>query len=137
MTGTIQGGCLCGAVRYEVRGAFGRTGHCHCSICRRFHGAAFVTWTFVSPEQFHWVKGADCVRAYKSSANHERLSCEHCGSRLAAGSPGQVFEVVLASVDGDPGVRPAEHIFVDSRAPWHEITDDLKQWSALPADMQA
>jgi hypothetical protein len=45
---------------------------------------------------------------------------------------GQITEVVFGTVDGDPGVRPSEHIFVASKAPWHEITDALPQFEGWP-----
>lgn len=128
----IRGGCLCGAVRYEIGGAFLMAGHCHCSMCRKAHGAAFATWAFFEPGQFRWTSGEEFLTAHASSANTERCFCKVCGSPLVATHGGVVGEVVLGSVDGDPGVRPAEHIFVGSKAPWFEITDQLPRHEAWP-----
>lgn len=61
---TIEGGCLCGSVRYAITGPLGPAGHCHCSICRKAHGAAFATWVFVEPDQFRWSAGAELVGRY-------------------------------------------------------------------------
>lgn len=128
----ISGGCLCGSVRYEISGPFKMAGHCHCSMCRKSHGAAFVTWGMVDPDQFHWTSGEEFIEAYESSPGRGRCFCRKCGSPLAATHSGKVTEVVLGTVDGDPGVRPGEHIFVGSKAPWYEITDALPQFEEWP-----
>lgn len=131
----IGGSCLCGAVRYEITGPLNGAGHCHCSMCRKAHGAAFATWTFIDPAQFRWTAGTGDVGRYASSPGNERCFCRRCGSPLAVAHSGEVREVVLANVDGDPGVRPAEHIFTGSKAPWHEITDGLPQHREWPPGM--
>lgn len=128
----IKGRCLCGVVSYEITGSLGRTGHCHCSMCRRSHGAAFVTWTLIDPDQFQWTSGVEFVEAYQSSLARERCFCKKCGSPLVATHSGKVTEVVLGSVEGDPGVRPGEHIFVGFKAPWYEVTDALPQFEEWP-----
>ncbi len=129
---TIRGSCLCGTVRFEIEGPLAGAGHCHCSMCRKAHGAAFATWGFVDPEDFRWKAGKAAVTAYPSSPGRERLFCSKCGSPVAAMHNGKVSEVVLGSVDGDPGVRPREHIFMESNACWHTITDELPQFERWP-----
>jgi hypothetical protein len=133
---TIQGSCLCQAVRYEVGAPLGRTGHCHCSICRKAHGAAFATWAGVDPEQFRWTAGAELVAGFASSPGRERCFCRQCGSPLAATHGGRVHEIVVGSIDGDPGIRAREHIFVASKAPWYEINDALPQAAEWPSDLE-
>ena len=132
----IGGSCLCGAVRYEISGAFRLIGHCHCSMCRKSHGAAFATWGIVGPDQFQWTSGAEFVEAYGSSPGRERCFCRKCGSPLASAHAGKVTEVVVGTVDGDPGARPREHIFVGSKAPWYEIADALPQHQQWPPGME-
>jgi hypothetical protein len=132
----IRGSCLCGVVRYEISGSFAGAGHCHCSICQKSHGAAFATWAFVDPDAFRWTSGADALVRYASSPGRERCFCGKCGSPLASVHHGKVGEVVLASVDGDPGVRPREHIFVGSKASWDEIADALPQHPAWPPGLE-
>ena len=131
----IRGSCLCKAVQYEIDGELGPTGHCHCSMCRKAHGAAYVTWVLIEPDQFRWITGEEMVQRYASPDGHERCFCGACGSSLAAGQNGRVSEVALGTVDGDPGVRPEAHIFVGSKAPWHVITDDLPQHDEWPPGM--
>lgn len=130
-----QGSCQCGAVSYEVIGSFSAVGHCHCSICRKSHGAAFATWAMVDPNQFRWTSGVELITAYSSAPGRERLFCKICGSPLVATHAGKVTEVVLGTVDGDPGVRPSDHIFVGSKALWYEITDALPQFEEWPPGM--
>ena len=132
---TTKGSCLCGTVRYEITGSIAAIGHCHCSICRKSHGAAFATWAMVEPNQFRWTSGVESITAYPSSPGRERCFCTTCGSPLVATHSGKVTEVVLGTVDGDPGVRPREHIFVGSKAPWYEITDALVQFESWPPGM--
>lgn len=129
---TIRGSCLCGAVGYEVTAPFRFLGHCHCSMCRKSNGAAFATWCILQPGSFRWTSGEHFVQAYESSPGTSRCFCRQCGSALASAHDGLVGEVVVASVDGDPGARPREHIFVGSKANWHEITDTLPQHDASP-----
>jgi hypothetical protein len=124
------GSCLCGGVRYEVTGALGPVAMCHCGMCRKASGTAFATNASVAEDGFRVLAGEELVRGYESSPGATRSFCGRCGSPLwkrdAAKMPGQV-RIRLGSLDDDPGVRPAFHWAVDSKAPWYEITDDLPQ----------
>lgn len=131
---TIEGSCLCRGVRYAIDGTLGPVGHCHCSMCRKAHGAAYATWGLMQPGQFRWIAGEDLVACFADGGN-ERYFCKQCGASLAAGRGGDVTEVALGTVDGDPGARPEAHIFVGSKAPWHTITDDLPQFDEWPPGM--
>jgi len=126
----ITGGCLCGGVRYEVRGAFLRASHCHCSRCRRHSGAAAGTQGRVLREEFALLRGAELVRAYRPEGGAVKAFCSVCGSSLFGGSwpDGPEVTIRLGSVDGDPGIRPQYHTFVGSKAPWADILDDLPQY---------
>lgn len=132
----LTGNCLCGSVRYAIDGAIDAAGHCHCSICRKAHGAAFATWAFIDPDRFRWTAGEEHVASHGSSPGHRRGFCRHCGSPLVAMHDGRVTEVVIASIDGDPGVRPSQHVFVASKACWHDITDTLPRAAEWPPGMQ-
>lgn len=134
---TIHGSCLCKAVTYEIAGDFQVIGNCHCGICRKANGAAYVTWGIADPTHFKWVKGENNLAIFESSPGRQRIFCKTCGASLASAHEGVVGEVVLGSVDGDPGGKPAEHIFVGSKAEWHDITDALPQHAAWPPGMEA
>jgi hypothetical protein len=127
----IRGGCLCGAVRYEVRGRFLRAGHCHCSRCRKHSGTSVCTQGRVRREQFTLCSGAESVRVYQPPGGGSvKAFCEVCGSSLFGGSwpVGSEVSIRLGSVDADPGIRPQYHTFVGSKAVWDEINDDLPQF---------
>ena len=106
-------------------------------MCRKAHGAAFVTWGTVQRSEFQWLSGEELVKHYRSSSVAERLFCAECGSSLMVlyeGEP-EIGWVTLGTVDGDPKCRPGYHIFVGSKAPWFEITDGLPQndtWGQSP-----
>lgn len=130
----IEGGCLCGKVRYEVAGTLFNADHCHCSMCRRQHGAAFATYAEFSPGDFEWTAGEDHVKIYETKGGGGWCFCSECGSSLAGTENGRITTITLGTVDGDPGIEPALHIFVGSRARWHQITDDLPQFEERPPD---
>jgi hypothetical protein len=132
----INGSCLCGAVSYEITGSFRLIGNCHCSMCRKSHGAAFATWGIIEPDQFMWTFGEEFVQKYQSSPERQRCFCRKCGSPLVSMHSGTVGEVVVGTLDNDPGTRPREHIFVRSKAPWYEITDALPQSEEWPPGLE-
>jgi hypothetical protein len=132
----IRGSCLCKGVKFEIHGKLGRSSHCHCSMCRKAHGAAFGTYAAVRKEDFKVTAGAGLIARYRSSLWVERTFCSRCGSRLQFISNEQpdIVDVALGVLDDDPGIRVPYHIFVASKAPWYEIADDLPQYpeSAKP-----
>jgi len=123
----IRGGCLCGSIRYEVRGPVGRVNNCHCIMCRKAHGAAFVTYGRVKAEDFVLLSGADDLGSYQSSEPVTRTFCKKCGSSLQfiVAEWLEIFGLALGTLDDDPCVRPSKHIFVDFKAPWFDIIYDL------------
>ena len=133
--GALAGSCLCGAVRFEISGDPLMMVNCHCSRCRRGRSAAYATNLFVLPEQLRWLEGESAVRVF-DLPGAERFGinfCPTCGGavpRLSA-RIGRV-NVPAGSLDGDPGMAPAYHIFVASKAPWVEINDDLPRYGEAP-----
>lgn len=125
----LRGSCLCGRIRYEVRGPVGRVSHCHCSMCRKAHGAAFATYGRVERSEFVLICGADDIGSYESSPGVRRTFCKRCGSNLQFISDKRpsTLSLALGSLDDDPNVEASLHIFVGSKAPWFRITDNLPQ----------
>jgi hypothetical protein len=76
----ITGGCLCGAVRYELVGPIALVGHCHCSICRRHSGAAHGTFARAPATGFRWLAGEDHVDRFQTSPKIRRAFCRVCGA---------------------------------------------------------
>jgi hypothetical protein len=128
----IQGGCLCGGIRYEIDGPLSEVSNCHCSMCRRFHGAAFATYGKVGADHFHWLSGQELLQVYETTPGTGWAFCRVCGSSLGVPTDGKLSDLTLGTLDADPGVRPAEHIFVGSKAGWYDITDDLPQHDTWP-----
>lgn len=128
----IKGRCLCGGVRYEITGVLFAASHCHCSMCRRQHGAAFSTYAKFNPDGFKWISGEDLVKVYETSSGAGWCFCSDCGSSLAATDKGKITSVTLGTVEGDPGIKIESHIFVGSMASWHEINDSLPQFDEWP-----
>jgi len=131
---TIKGGCLCGKVHYQVTGPLIGADHCHCSMCRRQHGAAFSTYANFNPGDFSWIAGEQLVKIYETSAGGGWCFCSACGSTLAGTDNGEITAITLGTVEGDPGIRPESHIFVGSKARWLDINDDLPQFEQRPPD---
>ena len=132
----IQGGCLCGRVSYEADGAISDLSHCHCSMCRKLHGAAFATFAGVARDRFRWSAGDENLGTYASSDKTDRKFCKVCGSQLAVfykPDPDLVY-LTMGTVDGEPDCPPDYHQFSGSKAPWHEITDGKPQHDTWPPD---
>ena len=128
----IRGSCLCRGVRFEIRGKLTGASHCHCSMCRKAHGAAFGTYAAAKAADFLVVSGEDLITRYHSSPGIVRTFCARCGSTLQwlRESKPEIVDIALGVLDDDPGVRPAAHIYVGSKAPWYEITDALPRHEA-------
>jgi hypothetical protein len=89
-------------------------------MCRRAHGAGFVTWAGFAQDSFDLTEGADLLARYESSAAAVRSFCSRCGTPLFFQSrrwPGEVH-VTLASLDSTAGLEPQAHAYWGSRAAW-------------------
>ena len=128
----LTGGCLCGAVRYEIRGAPLAMYHCHCAQCRRANGASFATNVIARHAEFALTAGAEHVARYESSPRKHRHFCARCGSPLwsHADATAAFVSVRCGTLDGDPGLRPSAHIFAPSKAPWTVLCDGLREHAA-------
>ncbi len=130
MTGsdTVTGRCLCGAVEFELRLPSKWCAHCHCSMCRRAHGAGYVTWAGFESDHFILNKGDHHLKWYESSPGARRGFCGTCGSTMLFESqrwPGETH-VALACIEGPIDREPAAHAFFDAHVHWMPI-DDLRK----------
>jgi hypothetical protein len=124
----IRGSCSCGGVRYEAD-RVAMMSHCHCSVCRKATGAAFATWAHVEAKDFRFVQGEDLITKHRNAEGMGREFCSICGSPVP-GKPDHMktWSIPAGTFDDDPGVRPALHVFVTSRAHWWTIDDELPQF---------
>jgi len=127
----LDGRCECGAVRYRVEDAFEYAMNCHCSRCRAGTGSAFKPFGGIQREKLEVVEGPDRLLVWgDDEGNHTR--CGVCGSLLySVVRDGHWVHVALGSLADEPSIRPQGHIFVGSKEPWFEITDDLPQYDEL------
>ena len=128
-TSPVPGACLCGAVRFEIEPPTVFCAHCHCSMCRRAHGAGYVTWIGIPYERFRLVAVAERLVRYRSSEHGTRSFCGSCGSSLFCESTlhPDYLDVVLANLDG-ASEAPQAHFYFDDRAPWVRVADDLPRF---------
>jgi len=131
---SASGSCLCGAVEFRVYFPTRWCVHCHCSMCRIAHGAAFVTWVGVLRDQFEFISGEKHLNWYGSSEPASRGHCNRCGSSLLFQSSrweGEIH-VTLASFVNAIDRSPAAHVFFDNHVDWAKLGDDLKRYPETP-----
>jgi hypothetical protein len=125
------GSCLCGAVRYEVKGPYAWMAHCHCTMCRKHHGTLHSTTLGAAKENFRWLSGEADIVHYRSSPAFERPFCKHCGSAVPEVGNENVL-VPAGTMTSRVEMKPSAHIFVASKSPMCEITDSLRQFDEYP-----
>jgi hypothetical protein len=129
----LNGRCYCGAVEYVVEDAFLYAAYCHCSKCRRFTGSAFSAFGGIEIDKLAVRTGApELVKLWESPTGYDSF-CRRCLSPLySIVRERKYVHVRLGSLVDPPSRKPDHHIYVGSKAPWHEITDDLPQYDELP-----
>ncbi|WP_437793473.1 GFA family protein [Sorangium sp. So ce693] len=129
----LNGACYCGAVRFEVDDAFGYAFYCHCSRCRRRTGAACAAVGGIEIDRLRVTAGREHLLRVGESEDGYRCLCKQCFSPVYDVVREQRFaHVQLGTLDGAPTKGPDHHIYVGSRAPWHQITDAFPQFEELP-----
>ncbi|MCE9615837.1 MAG: GFA family protein [Lentisphaerae bacterium] len=128
---TLTGGCHCGGVRYELTGAIQRFAYCHCDDCRKIGGAAYAAALVADAAGFTITSGESLLTPYPSSPGKYRRFCRVCGSHVYATMEQRPNIVIVraGTLDAPPAdLRPQMHIWVDAKAPWYDIHDDLPQF---------
>jgi hypothetical protein len=112
-----SGGCLCGAIRYEVYGDAMQTSLCHCEDCRRASGAPAVAWTFFPPNSLRWIQGSPREIRF---AGRVRSFCADCGSPLLFADPAlpQFTEVNTCTLDEPTAFPPGDQCWMVDEIPW-------------------
>ncbi|MGB1090483.1 MAG: GFA family protein [Oceanobacter sp.] len=125
------GSCLCGSIKYSVSHIEERMAHCHCSMCRKFHGAAFSTYGEAKKSNFNWLFGEELIKEYLGVNGTKRLFCSNCGSSLIfipSDDNGQNIEFSLGTLDSDIHQEPDAHIYTNHGASWYKVTDGLPEF---------
>ncbi len=129
-----KGGCLCGAVRFEVTGPINDIVFCHCTECRRVQGSAFATNGWVAANHFKITSGKELLATYAHIPSKTKHFCKLCASPIMSINEPNTdqIRVRLGTFDGEVEERPKCHIFTAFKANWYQINDDLPQYKAWP-----
>lgn len=122
-----KGSCLCGTVKYEIAAPIERITHCHCTMCRKAHGAAFGSYATVARTAFRFTEGETMVAEYASSPDVIRTFCRRCGATLqwSMTSRSETVGIAVGTLDTPLDPPPQQHIFAASKADWYRIEDAL------------
>jgi hypothetical protein len=121
----VTGGCLCGAVRFELSEPPTDAGYCHCTRCQGRTGGGSSLQARIEGETFRFVAGEEHVQCWQPDAGFAKCFCRECGAHLFSHNDDwSKVSVRLAAFDEDPGVRPQWRAFTNYAAPWEPIPDD-------------
>ena len=129
-----QGSCLCGTVRYEIRGELGPGYFCHCGRCRKASGSAFGANAMIASSDFSVTSGHASFKCFQAATGLKRYFCGECGSPIMSvrDTQPEVMRIRLGTLD-TPVTKPSvAHIFSASKAAWDVIHDDLPQHAERP-----
>lgn len=133
----ITGNCQCGNLRYEVAGPLGPVAHCHCTFCRRVHGAAFTTVALVPAAAVSWQSSSGEPSRFRTPLGNVRHFCGLCAAPLWNRAPAEgLAAVVVASLAAEFQPSPWMHVNTESKAPWFTINDPLPQFLEWPAPLE-
>jgi hypothetical protein len=123
-----KGGCLCGALRYQVEVEPLDTGYCHCELCRKSTGAPLLMWATFPDASFRYSAGAPTI--YRSSEWGQREFCGTCGTQVCYRDTrsAESVDVNVGSLDEPAAISPRCHIFTGAQLPWLSIDDDLPRY---------
>jgi hypothetical protein len=128
----LKGRCGCRAVAFEVADGFVEAYNCHCSNCRATTGSYFKPWGEIDPQNMKVTKGADSLVVQGDANARHAVRCQECFSLLYwTGYEGKI-RIPYGTLADEPTLKPTGHIFVGSKASWHEILDDLPQYEGSP-----
>ena len=125
----LSGSCMCGTIKYKLRGKPLVTYYCHCGKCRKQSGSSYATNVVVRTEDFVIVAGRESLASWESSPGKRRHFCSGCGSPIYShgGGTKHIVSVRCGTLDSELPLNPSVHAFVASKANWVEITDGLPQ----------
>jgi hypothetical protein len=127
----MTGQCACGAVSFEITEPFVTAGYCHCKRCQRRSGALWSVNAMVPARGFEVVSGGEHVRTWEPPDGIPKAFCDRCGGQLYSDG-GDHIGVRLGLLDGDPGIRPEWHQWLDSAPDWDPVPDDgLKRYQGM------
>ena len=135
MQQTHTGSCLCGNVKFEMKGDFKQFFFCHCSRCRKMSGSAHCANLFAPGAKLRWLSGENKLSFYQlEGTNFARNFCSTCSTPLPRYVKTRDIVVVPAGcLDSDVDISPQAHIFTDSKGNWDEVLNDIPCFEQRPA----
>ncbi|MGB3401726.1 MAG: GFA family protein [Microcoleaceae cyanobacterium] len=145
----MKGSCVCGAIEFEVTEIPNMVFNCHCTRCRKSHGAAFATQAFAIRDSLKFIRGEaeswrcrltsrqtfqeEVLKEYESTGGI-RTFCSHCGSRLMnyAKDNGDYLSIALSCIDTPHNLKPVAEVCISSKVDWHDLCDQLPHYDELP-----
>lgn len=125
----MEGGCLCGALRYRLDAEPLDAGYCHCTLCGRSTGAPVLAWASIPVAAFAYTKGRPTI--YRSSSWGQREFCASCGAQICYRDQegAETVEINLGCLDAPASSPPKHHIYEANRIPWFETADDPPKYA--------
>ncbi len=128
----VRGSCLCGGVKFEFAQTSGPFELCHCSRCRKASGSAYGAGLLVQGADFRLIEGKELIKTFEAPVveappPYRQCFCSRCGCPVPNSTHGGSWFVPAGLLDDDPRIRPDKHIYVELRAPWDSISDQLPQ----------
>lgn len=129
----MHGHCLCGDVRFELRGKLPRLYQCHCSMCRRVSGSSANAALIVAREQLAWVAGEELIERYATDSGWQSHFCRRCGSPLPNPSRGgSAWWVPVGLLEDSPELELGAHLYVASKANWDRVAEVGLHYDEMP-----
>jgi len=128
----LRGRCACTAVAFEVADEFVVAFNCHCSNCRALTGSAFLPWGEIEREKVSVTKGRGSLMVEGDADEDHAMRCRECWSLLYWTRDRKYIRIPYGTLVDEPTLKPTAHMFVGSKAPWHQILDDLPQHDEYP-----
>jgi len=130
----INGGCLCGKVRFRVENNFERLYFCHCSQCRKITGSAHASILYSSSEQLEWIAGEKYIRRFEfPGRDFTKAFCSECGSGVPyLNQKGAAMIIPAGSLDSEPCIDSQANIFWAERPKWSSSVGDAKYYLGFP-----
>ena len=116
----MKGSCLCGGVKFSFEKFDSSIANCHCSMCRKFSGAAYGTFGTVNSENMNWESGFELIKVFHSSPKAHRGFCSMCGSSIfyRLTTPDAPFEIALGLLETEPAEPVSANIYCAHRPDW-------------------
>jgi hypothetical protein len=131
----LRGRCGCQTVGYQVSDEFIVAYLCHCSNCRASTGSAFMPWGEIEQEKFRVTTGLESLAVIEENGVDRAMGCTVCWSLVywtRTAQDNAYVRIPYGTLIDEPTLKPIAHMFVGSKAPWYQITDDLPQYDEYP-----